>query len=482
MSTVPSRSTSADSPASAVTPSLPDRFDALCAASPPPPLLPAQLPGVSDEQLSYLRQNPSGEILVDSKAVWDNSELTRPVITSAIRNALDHAAGISTVHLLTNSDPHGPTSPTPSTEDPNPPTSLHTPEDAKLSPHSVPTAESLVADATKPFAISPAESAITSDPTSAAHPLETYDVDSPSDTAATKASDATSDHSLDLNPNTLLADLSLSDEPSDAHSSAPNPSYISPSASSDTSSLPQTSLLELLGKPRFTPDPRLSNFTWGSSHAKRVLDAFNTETERVERARAAGSPPTRKRPSAPTTPGRAPPVDAVQLGAQEEAAASVVLRDVRAANARLRRTTYRPAETPVWAIVAQRGGKLKPEAAAEMARARVAAAAAAAVMREADEDDEHDVSVRHNGNDRSNGPGPIPISELSDEAFPRDGRHEFFREYVSPRSRTFSSDGPLFPLHGGQLPEALSLEGAGRGKIADKKRVMFAEDTVFGSK
>lgn len=182
-----------------------------------------------------------------------------------------------------------------------------------------------------------------------------------------------------------------------------NPQLDTPSKSSSSSNSKKSneSFWTLLGRPPFTPLEELESFTWENSVSKRVIERFveanrkksaslstpeqqettNNHSLSKENKQATENSESNSKLEAPLH----EPVDTVVLSAQQEAAASSILRDIRAAHVKLRKSasSFRPGEAPVWALLAQKDGKLKPEAAAEMARARVAAAAAAAVMREA---------------------------------------------------------------------------------------------------
>lgn len=252
-------------------------------------------------------------------------------------------------------------------------------------------------------------------------------------------------------------------------------------------------LLMLLGRPPFVPLQELTTLTWENSLSKKVLENFIDKTCRTKDAppasisaipddRLAGPIPQIVPSSslqASANKQALPPLDIVVFTAQQEAAASTMLRDIRAAHARLRKSasTFRQGEAPVWALLAQRGGKLKPEAAAEMARARIAAAEAAAVMR--------DVASSKSSVSGASDPASALLSPLpSSQA---DGR-EFSREHISPQLRpTITSARSLPSMNNLKGPSAASTslhfgnENAS-AVPARKKRVSFANDVIFQQK
>lgn len=122
------------------------------------------------------------------------------------------------------------------------------------------------------------------------------------------------------------------------------------------------SYLQSLGHARFVATTQLTSLTWATSESRRHLHEF-----------AMQCPPVAT-PSTVVAPPRASVDAAPAWGAAEGGAAAAVSRDVRALLARRAGPTAWAWPPPT--------RRLKPEAAAEMARARVAAAAAAAVMRE----------------------------------------------------------------------------------------------------
>lgn len=261
------------------------------------------------------------------------------------------------------------------------------------------------------------------------------------------------------------------------------------------------SFLELIEAPSFMPLPSLLSFDWPSSTAKKVLDRFNEHARSTPPSSPTSSPtssvsgtataatltshPKASSHPAPLSPP-APPVDTVVLAAQQEAAANSVLRDVRAAHVRSRKSTssFRKGETPVWALLAQRGGKLKPEAAAEMARARIAAAAAAAVMRDADADHAPANQNRPFSNDPLS-PTPINsrmpyISEMAEND------QDFLHQFESPRFLS-SSHLPearlnLRPPQRAPRPSSVDVTTSRFSHAVSKKRVVFAEGTIFHEK
>lgn len=264
------------------------------------------------------------------------------------------------------------------------------------------------------------------------------------------------------------------------------------------------SFFALLGKPPFVPMEDLKTFTWDKSLSKKVLEEVVEEARRMKGASMSASTSGGARPS-PWGVGSLSelvsppkePVDTVVLFAQQEAAASTMLRDLRAAHVKLRKlaSSFRPGEAPVWALIAQRDGKLKPEAAAEMARARVAAAAAAAVMREAAEAERAAAASSMSSLDTdltsSSHPTFLATSASASAASPlKYGSpsgglaRDFSNLTVSPSSK-FANSSSVPILSHSRYPHLLHpphhLSNA-NAKPLQKKRVSFAEGTIFHQK
>lgn len=273
----------------------------------------------------------------------------------------------------------------------------------------------------------------------------------------------------------------------------------------------QLSFAELLKDDRISVSPMssLSSFTWDNSKSAAVLEEATREIQTKTASKgidgnesALLSMSTNMLPHLPNDSAAnirtndsildsdPPTLDLVVLAAQEEAVASAVLKEVRTNHARLRKSSssFSNGQTPVWALLAQRGGKLKPEAAAEMARARVAAATAAAVMRDAFEaeskDQSHSSPTESHGRQRClNAPSSLPgLDDISDYA---DHDHDFLHEYQSPRYRppfqTSSSKSRLSNLNHPPRPLSVS-DTTPRSKALEKKRVSFVEGTIFHTK
>lgn len=206
---------------------------------------------------------------------------------------------------------------------------------------------------------------------------------------------------------------------------------------------PTTSFRAALGLPEWQRMEKYINFTWATSESKKALDDFNAETGRIrverEAKEAAEEAAVMARVNPPKKPRPQKQVvheDPVVWAAQEEAAASSVLRELRARG-----------KKGLWG---SRSTKLKPEAAAEMARARVAAAAAAAVMRDVEQ-----------------GAQLVRADEIDSQD-------------VFERMREGATDSGFYPMHAQAFRRAMSL---GTGSNArGKKRVAFAEGTVFAKK
>lgn len=208
------------------------------------------------------------------------------------------------------------------------------------------------------------------------------------------------------------------------------------------------SCASILGLPEFTPVKELRTLTWANSEAKKVIDEFNAETERIRTERAAKEAAEeaalmaqvpeadKKETPVPEKPSAASD-DPVVWAAQEEAAVSSAVRDLRARN-----------KKSLWG---SKSSKMKPEAAAEMARARVAAAAAAAVMRNEDRGEE---LIRAETIDGSN----------------------FLERFAKGKQE----EGGFYPMHAQAFQRAMSLDSHPDGK--KKKKVAFAADTVFSRK
>lgn len=218
--------------------------------------------------------------------------------------------------------------------------------------------------------------------------------------------------------------------------------------------------------------------------------------------------------SGSTTAGTGSKLDMVVLAAQQEAAAASILKDVRATHSRLRKSasSFRNGQTPVWALLAQRQGKLKPEAAAEMARARMAAATAAAVMRDMNANDSESQSESHSQpqslpqpqfqslsksksqsqsvalalSQQSRSLSHPPLHDLFEHPDDLEPHQDFMNEYVSPTYRSLS-DRVNYALNMRRPPNRLirpaSLEvPTPRARSIEKKNVSFAEGTVFHMK
>lgn len=272
------------------------------------------------------------------------------------------------------------------------------------------------------------------------------------------------------------------------------------------------SFLQLLngdGSVPVIPDTCLTSFSWDTSVSSSVIKNFiqNVRPELLSSSSVSISHNqliiennpipttiTSTKPSSSST-LKSGMLDMVILGAQQEAAASAVLKDVRSAHGRMRKssTPFRSGQTPVWALITHRGGKLKPEAAAEMARARMAAATAAAVMRD------------HNSETLSQSKStPIFTKTTNKEQFHRkslpglfdsieDLEHEsnqdFLNEYISPEYRTHHrSISDVIQKrhhhhHHHQLSRPSSVEiHTPHAKGIEKKSVSFVQGTIFHMK
>lgn len=167
-------------------------------------------------------------------------------------------------------------------------------------------------------------------------------------------------------------------------------------------------------------------------------DTTTTTSSNKPATSSSSSAPSAIKYTNTTTPNANTKLDMVVPAAQQEAAAASVLKDVRASHARLRKSasSFRNGQTPVWALLAQRQGKLKPEAAAEMARARMAAATAAAVMRESETfEEEKEISQSLPQKSRSFSHPPLQTLNEVDELEPH---QDFTNEYISPTYRSLS--------------------------------------------
>lgn len=254
------------------------------------------------------------------------------------------------------------------------------------------------------------------------------------------------------------------------------------------------SFCALNGFPEFHP-PDIDGFTWENSLSKQAIDDFLSgwQAEReaqdrldaedaaaaMARAAAAGAGRSRTQPRAPR------PVvkrrysfnaDPVVWAAQEDAAASAVLKDLRASLGKLRKGSSKaPHESSaIWTLVKDGKGKLKPEAAAEMARAKVAAAAAAAAMREVEPEPRPEDSLQD-----LNGSGTGSLEK--DHA-------EVLYEHLGPNRRANSTRNDGCPYEfvcstSPGFPRALSLDSSTRLKnVGKQKHVAFAPGTVFVKK
>lgn len=256
---------------------------------------------------------------------------------------------------------------------------------------------------------------------------------------------------------------------------------------SDCSEAASMTFAQLVGIDDFVPRQELATFSWSASHAKTTLDNFNAklEAERearraeeaveakraMERAAAAGARtthPTRQQAQADADRQQNITLDPVVWAAQEDAAASSVLREIRTGLSKMRKGSSRapPDGSPVWTLLAHKSSRLKPEAAAEMARAKIAAAAAAAAMREDDPqlvpgDSLADIEGNLNSHEKS-----------ADQSGQHALRHSLPGRLFEPRDAVFSQ-GPGFP-------RTLSIDSRFRlQNVPKKKRVGFAADTVF---
>lgn len=271
------------------------------------------------------------------------------------------------------------------------------------------------------------------------------------------------------------------------------PSSAFPEHSEDDPLVAKTSFASLAGLPEVDP-PDINAFTWEGSLSKQALDEFvdgwHEECQEREREEAAEAAAAMARAAAAgagrSRQPRAPrPVvkrrysfnaDAVVWAAQEEAAAAAVLRELRANLGKLRKGSSKaPHESSaVWAMLKEGKGKMKPEAAAEMARAKVAAAAAAAAMREVEREarPEHSMQdLKREGlgfGDKDN--AEVMYEQLEPNRRAASGRFEGLPyEIVYSKSPGF--------------PRALSLDSSTRLKnVGKKKRVEFAAGTVFVKK
>lgn len=276
----------------------------------------------------------------------------------------------------------------------------------------------------------------------------------------------------------------------DSHSDATEHAAGTPSVGSDI----RPSFCAMGGQPEFEP-PDIQGFTWDNSLSKQTMDQFvsgwraaresqerlDAEEAAVAMARAAAAGAGRSR--ANPRPSSSPPPrrysfnpDSVVWAAQEEAAAAAVLRELRSNLGKLRKGSSKaPHESSaIWTLVKDGKGKLKPQAAAEMARAKVAAAAAAAAMREVDP--VSPTAENSNCSDQSN-PVVMPKNhtELLYEQW-RSERRSNSHKFGSVPDNDVCSNSPGFP-------RALSLDSSTRLKnVGKKKRVEFAAGTVFSTK
>lgn len=394
-------------------PSLVERFDAACAATPQPNYSKVADPSIPTEQHPYLVRNSDGIILLAPRAILKNLQNSHLGIAAALQSALHLAAG--------------------------------------------------------------------STPSSLSHINNEESVSGQNQSQPSCIEEGTSE-------NLPLGTTSV--------------------AISSSSKKQNESFFALLGKPPFIPLEELESFTWENSLSKRVIERFVNEASRKRAASSSNSEQevTTNDPSSSSKEGRQAiqkpesisdivaqpekPVDTIVLFAQQEAAASAILRDIRASHAKLRKSasSFRPGEAPVWALLAQKDGKLKPEAAAEMARARVAAAAAAAVMREA-------ATAEHASaaSSTSMPTGMLPPSHsapIAASGAPSNGSHSGDHRREHPNGHTtshlrssLSSSVPIVPRSEYNFSTLAphQLEHA-NAKPRRKKRVSFAEGTIFHHK
>lgn len=240
--------------------------------------------------------------------------------------------------------------------------------------------------------------------------------------------------------------------------------------------------------------PQITGFTWEGSVSQQAVNEFvagwheeREEREREEaaeaaaamaRAAAAGAGRSRQ-PRAPRPVAKRRysfNADPVVWAAQEDAAAAAVLRELRASLGKLRKGSSKaPHESSaVWALLKEGKGKLKPEAAAEMARAKVAAAAAAAAMREVEREARPEDSMQD--------------LKGEDIGFGDKDHAEVMYEQLDPNRRAASGRFEGLPYEflyskSPGFPRALSLDSSTRLKnVGKKKRVEFAAGTVFVKK
>lgn len=126
------------------------------------------------------------------------------------------------------------------------------------------------------------------------------------------------------------------------------------------------SLAELRGLPEYKPLPELTDFSWETSESKKHFDEFCTEIAPLLTAVSDDA----------TDVGEGEREDDIMWAAQERAYVGGVLRRLHAQQARKKAGL-------LGGLFAQKV-RVRPEHAAEMARAKVAAAEAAAVMEEAE--------------------------------------------------------------------------------------------------
>lgn len=248
---------------------------------------------------------------------------------------------------------------------------------------------------------------------------------------------------------------------------------------------------ELMGIEKFVPVQELATFSWAESQSRVALEQFNTavETERkarevqeeaeaqkaMARAAAAGARSTqqlRAKLPAPTNHFPSYSLDPVVWAAQQESAAAAVLKELRTNLSKMKKGSSKTSSesSPIWALLSQRNSKLKPEAAAEMARAKIAAAAAAAAMREEEPE----------GNSQRTSVG---ISNHNNEHSQFDHAiHNFSGLHLTrrPTSALFYEQPDVVSSKNPGFPRALSLDSSVLLKSATKKkRVEFAEGTIF---
>lgn len=272
------------------------------------------------------------------------------------------------------------------------------------------------------------------------------------------------------------------------------------------------SAVSIIGGEELESPRHLQSFTWGSSCAREIVYSFSQQSREkrlahlelrraeVERALALAAAASARCTAGPNPSANArgelgqmrASDDLVLWMAQEDAAASSVLRELRVLQSRARKGSARgPFDAgSIWGLLAPRSSKMKPQAAAEMARARVAAAAAAAAMRGPDQ---------KSGAGRSSGADAMRKGLSTDEAEGQPGAPDRIAEGASSRARgigalrreksahgragsvTFAlTPDESSPRKSPGFPRSLSLDSTTRlQNLGTTKRVEFAADTVF---